>query len=362
LSTSFCTVAGVDVKESQTADIVVRKDYAIGKNWVPSRIMGRDFWHIVPSSATMEDKKFVHFILEHPSMKELADKPLFKECGWAYHFGSLTVSQSNKVSISAIGPVYEKLIETKSSNVPFFFHPNRIRPVYKLMKNFECDSKNYDTWKKEHPNFMGCVADEICNDLLSSAPWKKDGYFKLEKIIGNDKELMVNIEREFPKPQNREELTAQFMKGCNAFRKYFFNDADKVSYMFEASCLAHNCYESGSSVGWFETTNTGWGNWGYRHQAALFFERGAARQYNKNWAWYIATFYNGYDDRGIFQSNAFPNYIASKLLKEYAQSSSSTGAGTGMSLSLYLRDLYLAYLSGATFGETENWFGETIDI
>jgi hypothetical protein len=48
-----------------------------------------------------------------------------------------------------------------------------------------------------------------------------------------------------------------------------------------------------------ETTNTG----NYRHQVSMVSVRGAARQSGKPWAWYIATFYNGYDRQGEWSVN-----------------------------------------------------------
>ena len=225
------------------------------------------------------------------------------------------------------------------------------------MKHYECDNQNYMAWKKDHPNFIGCVSGETDNDFWLKVPWSKDNYWwpsvkaSLEKR--GDTELIKTIVREFPKPQNREELTSQYMKGLKAVPRYFFNDADKVNYMRAASCFDHYFYENGAGMGWLETSNTNGGEEGpnYRHQVSLFFVRGAARQYSKNWGWYIADFYNGYDDKGKFSGDNFPNYRLAK-----AEEDKKMGPGYGMSPSLLTRDMFLAYLSGASFVQHEAWW------
>ncbi|MFA6569027.1 MAG: hypothetical protein WCS96_12515 [Victivallales bacterium] len=349
---------GEDGKKSQTTDMVARKDYNIGKDWQPRQIMGRDFWHILGvSQDTQPDKgNWVGTM-----MRELVDRPLFKESGLNYGcVETITVPGSNKVSIAAMTPHrYLELIETRAE-APFFIMPSDVRFTCELMKHFDCDNENYMAWKSAHPNFMGCVSGETDNDFWVNVPWNRRGWTRVKAALEKkgDKELIETVEREFPKPKDREELAAQYMKGLKAFTGYFFNDADKANCMCAASCFAHYFYEAGAGMAWLETTNTASpnGSLNYRHQVSLSFIRGAARQHNKNWAWYIAVFYNGYDDKGKFSGNNFPNYRITREKRFEPGQEGKEGPEYGMSRSLLTRDTFLAYLSGASFVQHESWW------
>ncbi len=300
--------------QAKASGLVARQDFDIGETWLPKKVMRRDFWHIlgVSMASHPDEGSFAH-----TRLRELIDRPLFKESGPNYKsIANITVPDSNKVSISAmalelathykhISPAeaagyskkYLSLIDARP-NAPFFIMPHGICPIYRLMKDFDCDYEGYKAWKKAHLNFMGCGHGETDNGFIATAPWKKYWWPKKKKTF--DKELIKTIEREFPKPKTRQELTAQYMKALKSFPEFFFDDPDKSAYMREPHCHDHYYYESGAGMVLLETTNTALVNgvMNYRHRPSLFFTRGAARQYNKNWMWYIAAFYNGYDDKG----------------------------------------------------------------
>jgi hypothetical protein len=307
--------------------------------------MGKDFWLIRPHLNSWDGVP----------IRELKDHPLFKESGLNIVGVNLTVPNSSRVSISALPPTILNFIETRP-NAPFFIMPNSNRGMG-VLKMYEHDNDAYNAWKESHPNFMGSMNPETDNDFLVHVPW--GGYawpaFKAKLERNGDKELLETIVREFPKPQTREQLASLYLKMCAASRKYFFNDADKASYMSESHCLDHLNAESSSGVLARETTNTCGGDEGphYRHQVGLAFTRGAARQYQRNWEWYIAFFYNGYDDKGTFSGNNYPNYLIDKA--KPSDAGGSFGPGCGMSPSLVTRDMFLAYLSGASFIENELW-------
>jgi len=348
----FCLVA-ISQVFSEEKELVARQDYEVSKDWQPPQIMGKDFWFLLQN-----DYRRPEFFVDSgkPEMRELEEKPVFKESGVLYWNNSITVPGYNKVSISAMSPAaFLKLVE-KRPHSPFFFMPSSVRPPQKLMKAFEHDMETYTTWKHTHPNFMGWINAETDNDFLRALPWRKSA--DLWKLIGaaDDKELIETIVREFPKPQSREEITLQFLKGCEANRKYFFNDTGKVNYLRASYCFDHYFYESGADAATLETTNTGGGEEGthYRHQVSLFFTRGAAHQYNKKWMWYIAAYYNGYDDHGKFGGNNLANY---RLENEKPSSAGGYyGPECGMSPSLYIRDMFLAYLNGPSFVCAEEWW------
>ncbi|OGV82986.1 MAG: hypothetical protein A3K19_32610 [Lentisphaerae bacterium RIFOXYB12_FULL_65_16] len=341
--------------------LVARTDYRVSKDWQPRRIMGKDFWFLLQNDYGHGGDDF--FIDGgHPRMRELEKKPLFRESGVLYWNESITIPGTDKVSIAAMSPaVFLELIERRP-HAPFFIMPSSVRPIQRLMKKFEHDSAAYATWKCEHPNFMGCTNAETDNDFLQALPWRKTGSWERLKTnlhAAGDGELIETIVRELPEPRNREEFAAQYLNVCGAHRKYFFNDVGKVNYLRASYCFDHYYYESGADAVALETTNTGSGEGGlhYRHQVSLFFARGAARQYKKNWMWYIAFYYNGYDDQGNFSGDNYANYRITEPVQSHpGKNIGRKGPGQGMSPSLITRDLYLTYLSGTSFVCAEQWW------
>ena len=333
--------------------IVVRKDYDIAEEWKPKLVMGKNFWHILLVSM---DTHPVKGRWAQNQMRELVGMPLFKESGFSYNcVTTMTVPNTDKVSVSAMEPHgYFELMNTRP-DAPFFIMPKGIRPVFNLFRKFDHDNMGYLNWKKAHPNFMGCVMGEIDNDFLSKYPGKNKYWLKFEKNCNNP-QLIADIKKGFPKPENREELTSLYLKACKSFPEFFFKDSPECGYMRAAYCHDHYYYECGAGLAWLETTNTGLpdGRLNYRHQISLFFTRGAAHQYNKNWAWYIAVHYNGYDDTGKFSGANIASYQIDKPVVN--ASGGLRGPGCGMSESLLTRDMFLAYLGGASFVAHEGWW------
>jgi hypothetical protein len=133
---AFPVISGNIDKVGRINELVARKDYNVSKRWQPRQIMGKDFWQLLQNDFRVND----FFIdSDKPELKELEDKPLFRESGILYWNESITVPGSDKVSISAMTPpIFLKLIE-KRPNAPFFIMPSSVRPVRGLMKNFEHD-------------------------------------------------------------------------------------------------------------------------------------------------------------------------------------------------------------------------------
>jgi len=229
------------------------------------------------------------------------------------------------------------------SDTPFWISSLASRPPFPCLDDYivkKGAKEEYLKWKKEHPNFMGFNISEWDNDYISylCSPWGS-------KILrrGHASEVLVKrVEEEFQNPKNREQALSGLKDYYQAIRKYHFDDPDKLLFLRGGYCFDHYSLEWGASGTWLETTNTG----PYRHQVSLFFIRGASRQYRKPWGWYIALYYNGYDEKGVFSSNNVPCYV---------KQTPGGGPDYGMSPSLNKRDRYLAYLSGANIVLSESW-------
>ena len=128
----------------------------------------------------------------------------------------------------------------------------------------------------------------------------------------------------------------------------------------------HVAADFGASLIRMETTATG----KYRHQLSAMFTRGAARQFGIPWEWYIAAYMNGYATNGQFMGDcacryprtpeefsAYPRYGKEREAKSMPGGKwriGCFGAEFGISRSLFRRDHYLAYLSGANFIQFED--------
>lgn len=357
---SSCSLADQS-KDDSKIKLIARTDQSVDGNLRAPAIMGKDFWFLLQNDLSHSGADFL-IDNNQPEFAELDKHPLLKESGVLYWNDCIHLPGSNQVSITDMTPkIFLDLIE-KRHNAPFFIMPSCVRPIFKIMKDFEHDNDTYKRWKKEHPNFMGFINAEADNDFLTALPWKNSSNWSRIKSSleeEGDKNVIDTIIREFPEPRNRDEFTSQYLKGLETNRKYFFNDSLKTAYLRASHCFDHYYYESGANSVALETTNTASGENGvhYRHRVSLFFSRGAARQYKKSWMWYIAFYYNGYDDKGNFTGNNCASYrLAEPVKLSPAANMGYRGPAQGMSPSLVSRDLFLAYLSGTSFICAEQWW------
>lgn len=321
----------------QVPSLIARKDYQVNAQWTPRKMMERDFWNCLPIEEA--NKRQVQ-------MRDVNQEPMVKEAAKSYRVTSLSGHpyMTDTVSISA----FQTVIPEK--NVPFFIWSTISRPPYNCMKDFKHDTKNYEAWKKHYYNFAGFVGgSEWCNEFMEVMKGKpEESVNRMNKGVGRftDDEVFANIKKELPQPQNKEEALEALRKCHNAVMKYYFNDPAKLCFMRSFCGFDHAALEWGADIVWHETTNTG----PYKHQISLFFVRGAARQYAKKWGWYIALCYNGFNDKGVFETDAEPIYMP-----ECYRTQAQVKPDAGMSVSLTVRDRYLAYLSGANFVQSETW-------
>ena len=353
-------------EETSPAGLVARKDFNANREWQPPQVMGRDFWNILDISSTSYGRYSDMDMLNSEGFcfNDLKDTPVYKESGRGYNVkvnifnketNTVTTSEIFRSSWSPWWPstgkdFFKYMFEsTINPNAPFFILSSESRPPWGMpLDNHNYDFAGYEQWKKDYPNFMGFTQGEWCNECFLCGPWSAGGITEGMKAIVT-KEQVENAEREFPSPATREEATAMVKKLCGIIKKYHFNDPEKLGYLRSIGCVDHYAYEWGASMNWLETTNTG----PYRWQPAFFFARGASHQYGKKWGWYLASFYNGYPAGGgemVGDTLALYRHKERRLSKNHAW----WGPDFGMSLSLYTRGMYLAYLAGPSFVQHES--------
>ncbi len=330
--------------------LVARADFDVSPEWKLPVIMGRDFWNMLAHKqgkweTTAQYKNYIN------------TEPMVSESAVRYSLDRALGETNNPLEVGVGG--LRGLEEKKGplvTNVPFEICGIRARPPFRTMLPFRTDVSAYKRWKAQYPNFLGfeagcewdneyivflCSKDNGNIDGLQ-AQFKKDGY--AEADIAKSIATIRQVVEESKKGRRQ---AAAGLKSCyDALRRYCFNDDSRMLFLRSGWCFDHYPLEWGAGGVIMETTNTG----PYRHQISMFFARGAARQYRKFWAWYIALCYNGYDSKGQGHTDQTPYYtMVSNTLGK------SLGKDYGVSVSLNRRDMYLGYLNGASFVAHEVW-------
>lgn len=184
--------------------------------------------------------------------------------------------------------------------------------------------------------FLRFFSGEWDNDFYICSDW--DGNWSTASRYYNFNFRKKNyISATVPKPESREEALH--------FAEDYYRKRDTVHYgrlldFSEMSPWNHYTLEWGERETAIETTGQG----APSHQVQVAFARGAARQYQTSWGWYLAYFWNGSHPLSTQLGRNEPDYIPFTAFP-YG----------GISLSLAQRDMYLAYLNGATFLTNEDW-------
>ncbi len=339
---------------SEPPGIVARQDFEVNSELTPPEIMGRRFWTMLGGFwRNKSDPKPLPTKKTPVSQLKMtySSEPMLREAARWYSRKNLLVPDTNNCLAISAARLNEAEFDPK---VPFILGGGGSRPHFKCMDDFKVDDKEYKKWKKEHPNFLGFAAgDEYDSDHVGflTQPDMAQNVARMRKMgcsetaIARATNILVNSVK------GRDEALAGSYAGYQAARRYYFNDPDKMIFLHSAWCWDHYPLEWGAGMVILETTSTG----PYRHQVAMSFARGAARQYGKPWEWYIAVCYNGFTERGKWVDNAFPYCLTTNNAVPTDESGCVMGPTCGMSISLNRRDMYLAYFAGASIVQHEGW-------
>jgi hypothetical protein len=316
--------------------IVARTDCQASPQPEPPVILGRRFWNMLSAPARQ-------------TPGPVGDEPMVREAALCYFVSDLRAEKGSPQEVNA-----DRLLKLKPApdpRVPFVAYTHAGRPPFRCLDEFQVDQASYERWKAQYPNFLGFwtgvewdneYVGPLCNLESAVRTWRKHGYS--ETALGH-------MQRVIGRAVTDRDAAARGLHECyQGLRRYYFNDPQRMIFLRGAWCFDHYPLEWGAGIAVSETTNTG----PYRHQVSLFSVRGAARQYGRPWEWYIATYYNGHDANGRPSVNNEPNYV-STTRSAVPGSQEQSGPGFGMSVSLNRRDMYLAYLAGASFVDHEDW-------
>lgn len=188
----------------------------------------------------------------------------------------------------------------------------------------------YKKWRAKHPNFMGFQVVEFDNDLRHTLGWGANRDQAGAKGSYNYAGKNFVVHRKLPKlPDTREEALAQYENIYKLYNRMMFNDCANFS---SVTMWHHQTMEWGAPSTVLECFGGGCPVFPMQIAAA----RGASRQFgNKPWGCYFATYLgNGY--------------------LNYHKKGSVFGPDCGKSASLYRRQNFFAYLSGATYVDFEH--------
>ncbi len=333
--------------------LIARQDFDVNPMQMPPEIMGRSFWNMQGIYwRNKADPKPLPTKKSAVPQQRMANsrEPILSEAAHYYSRKYLLMPNTNEPLIIASNRLKEGDFDP---HVPFVLGGGESRPLFKCMDDFAINPKGYKLWKKAHPNFMGFMAgDEFDSDnvgFLSQTNIAK-AQDRLRAMGCSETAIAraIDILRESVK--GRDEALAGLMTCIKASQRYYFNDPSRTIFLHSAWAWDHYPLEWGAGMVILETSSTG----PYRYQVAMSFARGAARQYGKPWEWYIAVCYNGFTEDGKWDDNAFP-YCLTTNSTPYVGSGHVRGPTCGPSISLNRRNMYLAYLAGASIVLHETW-------
>jgi len=337
----FVAAAGCETPSKNDGDrIVARTDYEVGSDTMPPKVAGRSFWNLLPYLPP-------HSPGAKAMEKHVLNEPMVRDAAHMYYISDLLASGGDRLAVNG-----EKLLKLQPDpRVPFQVCQNAGRPPFRFMDDFRVDNDLYAKRKQAYPNFMGFWAGaEWDNEFITPLHDVKHADEWARKHGCSDTAVRRMQDILARARTDRGEAVAGLRACYDALRRIYFDDPEKMIFLRAGWCFDHYALEWGAGLAVSETTNTGL----YRHQPSLFYVRGAARQYGKPWEWYIATYYNGFDSAGAPSVNNEPNGLTTTHT-DAPGSEEHSGLGYGMSVSLSLRDKYLAYLSGASLVQHEDW-------
>ena len=226
--------------------------------------------------------------------------------------------------------------------LPFFVNLSS-RSTYNAKKfyfgKFRHDFEAYKAWKASHPEFRSFMSFEWGNDAYQ--PFRNPQQLMRQRdgrALSQD-ELDALLAR-MKKPENRGEFVALLRATYDRIVEWNFSDPKRLLIGDGSDCIGHLAAYWGAGAIGIETTRSH-----VLYQVQMMFCRGAARQFNVPWMWYIASYIDGSKDG---------KYVSNCLFAEDSPQFANHGPRFGISVSAVKRTTYLTYLSGANYYERES--------
>lgn len=232
---------------------------------------------------------------------------------------------------------------------PFIFGFSGKRNASSYGGRIELDCDEWHAWRAAHTNLLCCWTHIEWDNALSIA------YARVGKIADGTRRREVEAFLG-PRPTDRYAHLRLQRKYYDRMNDLYYGGENVAGAMFASRFCGHVAAAWGAKLLIVETTNTADSESEYRWNLAPMFARGAARQFDLPWEWYVAVYMNGRAADGRWMNNAECVYPAaageSFCPGEYGY---NAGPDYGVSRSLQRRAWYFAYLNGANLVEQEEW-------
>ena len=356
LTVSLVALALAGCGEKDDGRLVARRDYDVPAAWALKTFGGRDF---MPMFYPKDQS--VH----HPSFGRVDpswDLDIFRESAiefnsaWGRWLGTRFIRDHRTREIVSNGayraahslkdymddPTWRMIGEEGGFDRPFFLSLLGARPSFLLEKDYPLlDRRGFEDWRAKHPGFVGFMTlGEFDSEFTDyTMRLKRDMSADVRAVMteGYPDTSTPHGFYEFAKESFRRQRELHF--GCDQL------------WTLHSSCwtLAHAMADVGAKGFFYEATGQEFANW----RMAAAYCRGAARQWDIPFGWYVANWYTGYErgkyDKVTQGSNLWPGRSTDWLKGRSFQ------AWRGLSRSMLDRQNAYGWLNGASVLQVEDW-------
>jgi hypothetical protein len=262
--------------------LVARQDFDVSNSLTPPELFKRSFWNMMthyakmPEAYRFHERQYLPASAPKPAegWEAIVDEPMVREAAVRYeqdYFPDLRANGDDPLAVNA-----DRLRAIHPDpNVPFVVGSHAGRPPFRCLGDFHVDKQSYETWKAEHPNFLGFwTGVEWENEFIGCVLAHFPGVMEATKQVSSTAAIERMQAMEPWVTANRDAAVRGLHECYEGLRRYYFDDPDKMLFLRAAWCFDHFALEWGAGMAIYETSITG----PYRHQVGMFHVRGAARQ------------------------------------------------------------------------------------
>ena len=350
----FALVAGC--RQSQSA----ASDYRVPERWALAKFAGHDFWPLfqpdywsVTNAAYHADNPLGR-IWPPPSVwidsgtivtTYLKPVPVLERnlsggymAPWK---GKLEDVKHPTPFLDFFNPRHRQFVETpEKGERPYFVELHGLNSPFHLEDSYDLDEESFRRWKADHPGFVGFRVLSEFDFALHTYGWE------MPKRLTNEV-YRARLAKKFGWPGKMYAADADprgfleiVRRMCDAIKVGLYGKSGFWSMNSSCISMPHKSAEFGASGLFYEATSQGCGRW----QVSGAFLRGASRQYGIPFAWYTATWCNGFTRDG-------QSLCGANSLKAIENPSHRPFMGAGVNSTR--RMINYAWLIGASFMETE---------
>ena len=348
--------AAAGASEPKFGGLVARKDYDVASSWAAKKFCGREFWPMFYPKAQS---------VQRPAFGKVDpgwDLDIFRESviefntGWGRWLGTRFRRDHRTREIVTNGlfradyslkdyldePTWKTIGDAGGFDRPFFLHFLDARPSFLLEQHYpHNDRAGFERWRAKHPGFIGCITlSEFDSEFT-------DYTMRLKREMPDD--VRAILTEGYPDTSTPSGFYEFAKESFRRQRELHFGSAD--IWTLHSSCwtLSHVMADVGAKGFFYEATGQEFANW----RMAAAYCRGASRQWNIPFGWYVANWYTGYV-RGKYDKVTQGSNLWSGKATEWLKGGAFQD-WRGLSRSMLDRQNAYGWLNGASFLQVEDW-------